>query len=183
MDGYLDIINEKDEVVGRELRSKIHKDGLLHREVHIWFVTPKGEIIFQHRAKDKETYPDKLDATVGGHVEIGATYEETALKEGKEETGVDINPQKLHFLAKQKKYMVDGATGLINNSMRAQFAYLYDELLEGLVVEKGKALGFEAWKIEALHTLSAEDKEKFIPVCLEEDILALYDEARKIFGV
>lgn len=53
----------------------------------------------------------------------------------------------------------------------------------GFVIAGISLLGFEAWKIEALHTLSAEDKEKFIPVCLEEDILALYDEARKIFGV
>lgn len=183
MEGYLEIINDKDEVLGEELRSKIHKDGLMHREVHIWFITPKGEIVFQHRAKDKETYPDKLDATVGGHVEVKATYEETAIKEGKEETGVDIDPAKLRFLVKQKKYMVDSATGLINNSMRAQFAYLYNKPLEELVVEKGKAIGFEAWKIDALHNLSAEDKERFIPVCLEEDILALYDQARKIFGV
>ena len=67
----LEIINEHDEVIGLETRGKIHQDGLLHREIHVWFITPNGEIIFQHRAKDKDTYPDKLDATVGGHVEPG----------------------------------------------------------------------------------------------------------------
>ena len=60
----LEVINENDNVVGFETRAKIHQDGLLHREIYIWFFTPNGEIIFQHRAKDKDTYPDKLDATV-----------------------------------------------------------------------------------------------------------------------
>lgn len=60
-------------------RENIHNQGLLHREIHVWFYTPKGEIIFQHRAKDKDTYPDLLDATVGGHVEINSDYENTAL--------------------------------------------------------------------------------------------------------
>jgi len=65
----LEIVNENDEVIGLENRTKIHTEGLLHREIHVWFITPNGEIVFQHRAKDKDTYPDKLDATVGGHVE------------------------------------------------------------------------------------------------------------------
>ena len=68
----LNIIDENGNITGEETRENIHKQGLLHREIHVWFYTPKGEILFQHRAKDKDTYPDLLDATVGGHVEIGA---------------------------------------------------------------------------------------------------------------
>src|SRR3990172_2229916 len=84
----LNIIDEAENIIGIETRENIHKQGLLHREIHVWFYTPKGEIIFQHREKDKDTYPDLLDATVGGHVEIGADYESTALQELEEETGV-----------------------------------------------------------------------------------------------
>jgi len=47
------------------------KKGCFIEKIHVWFVTPDGEIIFQRRAKDKDTYPDLLDATVGGHVEPG----------------------------------------------------------------------------------------------------------------
>ena len=77
----LEVVDENDNIVGLETRVNVHKDGLLHREIHIFFITPNGEIIFQHRAKDKDTYPDKLDATVGGHVDPGMSYEETAIKE------------------------------------------------------------------------------------------------------
>ena len=84
----LNIIDENGNITGEETRENIHKQGLLHREIHVWFYTPKGEILFQHRAKDKDTYPDLLDATVGGHVEIGADYESAALQELEEETGI-----------------------------------------------------------------------------------------------
>jgi isopentenyldiphosphate isomerase len=176
----LEVIDENDNVVGLETREKIHKDGLLHREIHIWFLTPNAEIIFQHRAKDKDTYPDKLDATVGGHVEPKMSYEETAVKECKEETGINIDLEKLVFLRKMRKKSFDEATGLTNNTIRSQYAYLYDGLISDLQVEDGKAEGFEAWKIDDLSHLSETDKNKFIPLILREDMLDIFNKAREI---
>ena len=176
----LEVVDENDNVVGLETREKIHKEGLLHREIHIWFLTPKAEIIFQHRAKDKDTYPDKLDATVGGHVEPKMSYEETAVKECKEETGIDIDLGKLVFLRKMRKKSFDEVTGLTNNTIRSQYAYLYDRSISDLQVEDGKAEGFEAWKIDALSHLSETDKNKFIPLILREDMLDIFNKARKL---
>ncbi|EKD96007.1 MAG: Dimethyladenosine transferase, partial [uncultured bacterium] len=86
----LDIVDENENIIGEDSRENIHKKGLLHREIHVWFYTPKDEIIFQLRGKDKVTRPDLLDATVGGHVELGDSYEDTAIKEVYEETGVKL---------------------------------------------------------------------------------------------
>lgn len=175
----LEVVDENDKVIGLETREKVHREGLLHREIHIWFITPEAEIVFQHRAKDKDTYPDKLDATVGGHVEPGISYDDTAIKECSEETGIDIDRSKLVLLTKMRKRAVDAATGAINNTLRAQYAYLYDRPIEELVVEEGKAEGFEAWKIDSLAQLSEEDKQKFIPLILSEEFLSLFAEARQ----
>jgi len=175
----LEVVDENDKVIVLETRGKIHKEGLLHREIHIWFLTPKGEIIFQLRSKNKDTYPDKLDATVGGHVEPNDTYKETAIKECKEETGVDIDLNKLVFITKMKKKSFDKATGLINNTIRSQYVYLYDKPISDLQVEKGKAEGFEAWKIDDLPHLSEKDRNKFIPLIIGKDMLSIFDEARK----
>ena len=111
---FLNIVSEDDEIIVPGTRERIHKEGLLHQEVHIYFVTPKKEIIFQHRAKDKDTFPDLLDATVGGHVEIGQSYEETAIKESEEETGVKIDKNDLIFINKFKKHSKDDVTAKIN---------------------------------------------------------------------
>lgn len=179
----LEIINENDEVIGLETREKIHKEGLLHREIHIWFLTPQAEIVFQHRAKDKDTYPDKLDATVGGHVEPKMLYEETAVKECKEETGIDIDLKKLVFLRKMRKKSFDEATGLTNNTIRSQYAYLYDGSINDLQVEDGKAEGFEAWKIDDLSHLSEDNKNKFIPLILQQDMLDIFNKAREVLKI
>ncbi len=177
----LEVVDENDNVVGLETRAKVHQDGLLHREIHIWFLTPKGEIIFQHRAKDKDTYPDKLDATVGGHVEPKMSYEETAIKECKEETGIDIDLSKLLFLRKMRKKSFDEVTKLTNNTIRSQYAYLYNGPISELQVEEGKAEGFEAWKIDDLPNLSEVDKSKFIGLILADDMLELFKIARRHF--
>lgn len=176
----LEVIDINDNVIGLETRAKIHQDGLLHREIHIWFLTPKSEIIFQHRSKDKDTYADKLDATVGGHVEPNMSYEDTAIKECKEETGVDIDSNKLVFLTKMKKRSFDSATGLTNYTIRSQYAYFYEGSIKDLKTEEGESEGFEAWKIDDIHNLSEADRNKFIPLILGKDILNLFNKARNL---
>ncbi|PZP40454.1 MAG: NUDIX hydrolase, partial [Pseudomonas fluorescens] len=68
-DTYLSIVDDNDTVVGRELRSVIHKQGLRHREVHGWLILNDGKLVLQKRSATKDTYPNMLDASVGGHVE------------------------------------------------------------------------------------------------------------------
>lgn len=166
MKEILNIVDENDEVIGEETRDNIHKNSLLHREIHVYFITPNKEIIFQHRAKDKDTYPDLLDATVGGHVKIGDSYEQTAIKETEEETGLKINSRDLIFINKIKKYSKDKATNKINNVFNTRYAYIYKGDVKNLKIEAGKALGFEVWTLDKLLNLSESEKAKFIPYIL-----------------
>ena len=123
----LNIVDETDEVIGVDTRENIHRLGLLHREIHIWFYTPTHHIIFQHRAKTKKGHPDKLDATVGGHVALNMSYEETVFKEALEETGIHLIPDKLIFLSKIHSFHTELATGMINYAFRSRFMYLFDQ--------------------------------------------------------
>lgn len=170
----LEVINEEGNVIGQETRERIHKEGLLHREIRIWFCTPDGSIIFQHRAKDKDTFPDLLDATVGGHVEIGHDFPDTALEEIAEETGVAPDESALSLVRMVKSASKDEVTGTTNNVLRAIYTYRFDGTLSDLMVEDGKGLGFEAWPIETILDISEEDRRRFIP-----DILK--NESREIF--
>lgn len=69
--GMLDVVDKDGNILYQETRKKIHEEGLMHREVHVWLFTPNRELIFQHRSTNKDTYPGLLDASVGGHVEVG----------------------------------------------------------------------------------------------------------------
>ncbi len=164
----LNVIDLEGNILREATRQEIHEKGLLHAEAHVWFYTPDGQIIFQHRAKDKDTWPDLLDATVGGHVEVGDTYEETALKECEEETGTLIKPEDLIFLRTTVTSSLDEVTGMTNHPRRNVYAHCYRGDLTDLKIEEGKALGFEAWPIDKLLNLSDEEAARFIPSILDE---------------
>ncbi|MCX6779271.1 MAG: NUDIX domain-containing protein [Candidatus Magasanikbacteria bacterium] len=170
----LNIIDENGAIIGVDSRDNIHAKGLLHKTVHVWFFTPKGEIIFQHRGKNAETFPDLLDATVGGHVEIGQDYEETALKEMKEETGVEVKREDLIPIQVVNIKNSDPITGKIENSLRSIFAYCFQGNLTDLKLEPGQGIGFEAWFFERIFKISEEDSKKFIPGILKKTNIDIF---------
>jgi isopentenyldiphosphate isomerase len=176
----LDIVDENDSVIGPDTRENVHKKGLLHREIHIWFITPDGDMIFQHRAKDKDTYPDLLDATVGGHVDLGMSYEDTAIKEMKEETGIAATIGDLHLIKKLRTHSIDSVTGKINDVFRVQYGYVYKGNIFDLKIEAGKAVGFVAWPIEKIFSLTEEDKKLFIPLNYSKEFLDLFKDLQKL---
>lgn len=175
----LNIVDERGNIIGEETRAHIHEQGLLHREIHIWFFTPHGDVIFQHRGKAKDTYPDLLDATVGGHVEIGSDYERAALQEMEEETGVRADKSRLIFMQLTRNKKFDATTKMTNNVIRAVYAYRYDGTAEDLRVEEG-AEGFEAWPLEKLFHISDEDRTRFIPLTFEPQTLDIFEKIRKL---
>ena len=72
-------------------RAGVHRDGDWHRSVHVWVagVDPaEGPFLtFQRRSPRKDTWPGRLDATVGGHFGAGEELRQ-ALREVEEELGV-----------------------------------------------------------------------------------------------
>jgi isopentenyl-diphosphate delta-isomerase type 1 len=92
-----DIVNERDEVIGRKRRSEVHARGLLHRAVHVLVFNSRGEIFLQKRSMKKDRQPGVWDSSCSGHVDSGETYDETTVRELREELGLSLNapPQKL----------------------------------------------------------------------------------------
>ena len=175
----LDVVNNEDEVIGQASREEVHRDGLLHREIHIYFVTLNRQIIFQHRAKNKETYPDLLDATVGGHVEIGDNYLDTAIKEAAEETWLKIEPQELICIGKTFRKLVDKCTGKINNAIRTSYLFMFDGDIGDLKIETDMALDFELWSLDQLVNISNIDSQRFIPYILDfarKELINFFDQ-------
>lgn len=143
-DSYLSVVDNDDLVVGRQLRSVIHRTGLRHREVHVWFVTADGKLIFQRRSATKDTYPDMLDATVGGHVEEGQDYMAAALAEVAEESGLEVDRHDLIPLAKIDALQMDKLRGVTNRVFRMIYLYELDGEMDTLRTEEGDGAGFVA---------------------------------------
>lgn len=79
-------------------RASIHRDGDWHRAVHVWVagLDPRGRLFltFQRRSLAKDTWPGRLDATVGGHYRAGESLDDT-LREVEEEIGVRVEREQL----------------------------------------------------------------------------------------
>jgi isopentenyldiphosphate isomerase len=90
-----DIVNLRDEVVGREVRAKVHDLGLLHRAVHIFVRTEVGHWVLQKRSSCKDIDPHMWTTSCSGHLDSGEDYLEAAIRECKEELNLQIGPEQL----------------------------------------------------------------------------------------
>jgi isopentenyl-diphosphate delta-isomerase type 1 len=92
-----DIVDERDEVIGRKPRSEVHARGLRHRAVHVLVFNSRGEVFLQKRSMKKDRQPGVWDSSCSGHVDSGEVYDQTAVRELREEIGLrlDAAPQKL----------------------------------------------------------------------------------------
>lgn len=85
----------------RKPRALVHRDGDWHRAVHVWVAgsDDRGQafLTFQRRSPRKDTWPNRYDATVGGHYRAGETLTET-LREVEEEIGISVEASMLRPL-------------------------------------------------------------------------------------
>lgn len=109
----LAVVDDDDNVIGKERRDVIHQKGLVHREVWLYLVQD-GKFLLQKRVDN-----NKWDCTVGGHFPYDQDYDEAAIRETKEEIGLDITEKNLQRIAKLRNNY-DFITHKNNN-----FGFLY----------------------------------------------------------
>ena len=80
-----DVVNDDDEIIGRELRSVVHARGLLHRAVHVLVYNAAGQLFLQKRSIAKDNDPGLWDSSCSGHVDSGESYAVAAERELMEE--------------------------------------------------------------------------------------------------
>jgi isopentenyldiphosphate isomerase len=85
---YLDVVDENNRVIGREVRSVIHRTGRWHRGVHIFLFTPGRKLLVQERSL-KQLSPNMLDCSVSEHLKAGENYPDAARRGLREELGIE----------------------------------------------------------------------------------------------
>lgn len=154
-------VNNKDEIIGFFPRDYAHRNKILHRAVGV--IIEKGnELFVQKRSKNKDVFPGFYEASLSGHVSKGETYKTTALRELKEELGINVKKDRLIFLKKKliktKKdnhfmtfYLLEISNQKINIDNK--------EVAKGMFISKSRILQlikknkFTPWTIEGLKLL------------------------------
>jgi isopentenyl-diphosphate Delta-isomerase len=95
-----DVVNERDEVIGRASRNEVHARALLHRSVHVLVYNARGEVFLQKRSMQKDRQPGVWDSSCSGHLDAGEEYDACAVRELREEIGLHLEqtPERLFKL-------------------------------------------------------------------------------------
>jgi len=91
----LAVVDENDRPLKPTDRATIHRDNLLHRAVHIFLVNHRGELLLQKRSYRKDRFPRRWDSSAAGHVDADESYRDCALRELREEIGVEAVLERL----------------------------------------------------------------------------------------
>lgn len=90
-DEILDLVSEADEIIGQEKRSIIYEQRLsCFRVINGFICNSEKKLWIPRRHPQKKLYPLCLDASVGGHVISGETYDQAFVREAQEELGIDV---------------------------------------------------------------------------------------------
>lgn len=79
------------------IRGEQFPDGLCHLTVHVWIRNSRGEYLISRRSASRPTFALMWEC-VGGAVTRGESSLEGALREVKEEVGLDLDPRDGHIL-------------------------------------------------------------------------------------
>lgn len=97
-DELIDVLHSDLTVAKTVLKSIAHKNGWLHASVHIWLYTSDAKLLVQKRSPTKVAFPNLWDVSVAGHIEAGEPIVQAALREIKEEIGIDYKQSALSYI-------------------------------------------------------------------------------------
>ena len=161
VDDVIDIVNEKNKILEQQLKSKAHKEGLLHRVAHVWMHNSKGGVLLQLRAKNKLLFPNMWDVSAAGHILAGEEVIISALREVEEEIGLKLEKKDLEFIDILRTHVK--ANDFENN----EFAYLYLYKFEGniskLVLQEEEVQEIKFFPIEEIEEKLKSNPEIFTP--------------------
>ena len=104
-------------------KDDVFAKGLLHGAAHVWIWRNNNgqtEVLLQKRAANKRTWPNRLDISAAGHIDVGEGSLTVALRETSEEIGIDVEPELLEEIVVVKAYMIAE-----NEAIENEFQWLY----------------------------------------------------------
>ncbi len=158
---YMDVVDENDKVIKTVEKEQIYLKQLLHRICHVLIFNSQGKLLLQKRSSSVSYLPGYWSTSVGGHVDAGETPEQAAIREMKEELGIN---KKIKFV---KKYLWDSTDEI---GLR-KFLYIYRfNFDDGFTIDKKAISKIEFFSINKIKEI-IRNNDKMHP-----ELVSIFDE-------
>jgi isopentenyl-diphosphate delta-isomerase type 1 len=152
---YIDIFDEFNNSTGKiKEKNQAHEDGEFHRTAHIWIINDKNELLLQKRSAHKKSYPNYWDTSAAGHIQSGESVVQGALRELKEELGLNVNKNELKYLSTIKS---------TKDPKNMEFCYVYllkcNKKIEEYIFEDNEVSEVKYVYFEALEQMANKKVE------------------------
>lgn len=124
-----DIVDEWGVPTGQTVsRTQAHEAGIRHRTAHVWVVGEydgRTRVLLQKRSANKDSFPGCYDTSSAGHIVAGCEPLDSALRELREELGMEAAPEDLTFIGTFPIAYEKEFHGKLFRDTEISFVYLY----------------------------------------------------------
>ena len=152
----IEIVDKDGNFTGQVMdKEDAHNKNLLHNEVGIFIINDKREVLLEKRSANKRFSPNKW-GLCAGHVDAYETLEDAALREIKEEVGLDVTPKELIPYGEREITISD------SNSHITYFYYVKCNKKEDEFIIQEEELSEVKWfNIDEIITMIKDEKTSF----------------------
>ena len=167
----IEIVDENGNFTGQVMdKEEAHDKNLLHNEVGIFIINDKGEVLLQKRSANKRFSPNKW-GLCAGHVDAYETLEDAALREIKEEVGLDVSYEELIPYGEKEVTIKE------TNSHITYFYYVKCNKKEDEFIIQEEELSEVKWfNIDEIITMIKDEKTSF-----KENRIKLFEKIKSDF--
>ena len=156
-DEMIDIYDSDMNLLGVAMKSQAHKEGLWHKAFHCWIISDDGKVWLQLRGSGKQLYPNLLDVSCAGHIQVGESVKAGGLRELEEELGLHIEEDNLVKMFTHK-LVID--TPIINREFCPTYLYVTKCKLSDLRLQPEEVDGIYEADIRDLTDLFFDETDK-----------------------
>jgi len=96
MEEFVEILTEDGKSTGQNINKyAAHKYGICHGISAIGWIDNQGRLLIQKRARTKKDEPNKWDLSSAGHIDVGESSIDAAIREVFEELGIKVDKNEL----------------------------------------------------------------------------------------
>ena len=128
---YFDIVDAAGTPTGQIVsRDEAHQRGIPHRTAHVWVIRRtdgRTQVLLQKRADEKDSFPGCWDTSSAGHIPAGSDIKPSAVRELKEELGIEANENQLKEAGMFRIRFTETFHNQIFDDNEIAFVFVYEE--------------------------------------------------------